>query len=675
MTTPDAGWPGSLPGWPAFIRELAGTLAARSEFVLQGNIRDIFLVPAAESAGAQSFAAQPRTTLALIEALWQSLRPSGYRCLITYDPVHGMGVYPPGPASLAEAERLLGPGVIGGAPTLGTLRCYLAAVAGVAPPAGDGQPPADRRRGDAAARRDRPRVAFLIDYAARITRSPDNLEAEERDFFLFCLKLSHVAERCAGGPPGRPLALFNPIIWLVEGERDLPAWLMAGSERIRTIIIGLPDLETRQELAGLLARDFGIGEPTGEQRRLIARFAERTRDLSLFAMREITRMAIERQMPFEAVDDAIRIYKLGVSDNPWRRASVKHRIAAGAAQITATATDQEHDGVKITERVFGQDRAVGKTIDILKRAALGLSGAQASNPGSRPRGVIFFAGPTGVGKTELAKATAALLFGGTGSFLRFDMSEFAAEHSDHRLMGSPPGYVGFEAGGELTSAVRAQPFQVVLFDEIDKAHKRVLDKFLQILEDGRLTDGHGVTTYFSECVLIFTSNLGVMAPETTDEPRGRVATVSWGDSDAVVEEGIRNAIAYYFKTVLGRPELLNRFGDNIVVFSFISEAAAEQIFGLQVENIARQLKREQELVLVLTDAARSQLLRMCTANLDNGGRGIGNVLESALINPLGRELFDKERAPGSTIVVSGVSEVDGAYALTLGSAADRGFAG
>ena len=133
----------------------------------------------------------------------------------------------------------------------------------------------------------------------------------------------------------------------------------------------------------------------------------------------------------------------------------------------------------------------------------------AVHEGGRPRGVAFLAGPTGVGKTELAKSVTQLLFGDESAYIRFDMSEFSAEHSDQRLIGAPPGYVGYDAGGELTNAVREKPFSVVLFDEIEKAHPRILDKFLQILDDGVLTSGRGDRVYFSESIIIFTSNLGI----------------------------------------------------------------------------------------------------------------------------------------------------------------------
>jgi hypothetical protein len=662
----DAAWPGRLAGWPTFARELAGTLAARSQYVLHGNIRDLYLIPP-PGADAISHSSpdpeQPRglpEPVPLPELLWRALRPSGYQCLIRFDPVHGVGVYPDEEQPAAAAAHLLGTGVLGSIPTLSALRRHLAAVAGTAPPAVDGPVGQDL---PAAGRPGRPRAAFVIDYAARIPLSPVNLTPDERDFFLFCLKLADTAERCGGGPAARPGHLFNPLIWLVEGERDLPPWLTAGSERIRVIGVPAPDLETRQVMARLLAQDLA-DDPTERTLRAVARFAELSGGLSLAAMREVTRLVVERRMPAESLPDALRLYKLGVEDNPWRRAYIRERILAGEPQMTAGRPAGDDDLVRITSRVFGQDQAVRKTFDILKRAALGLSGAQASSSKTRPRGVMFFAGPTGVGKTELAKAAAELLFGQTDSFLRFDMSEFAAEHSDHRLVGAPPGYVGFEAGGELTSAVRRQPFRVILFDEIEKAHRRVLDKFLQILDEGRLTDGQGVTTYFSECVLIFTSNLGIMAPDPGNREK-KVPIVTRGEDYEEIERKVKAAIAEHFTNEIGRPELLNRFGDNIVVFDFISDEAAEMIFAQQVASITRRLDEEQQVRLVLADEAWTALSGICTEDTGNGGRGIGNMLESALINPLSRVLFAQELRPGSTVTVTSVRQEAAAVSLTV----------
>ena len=168
--------------------------------------------------------------------------------------------------------------------------------------------------------------------------------------------------------------------------------------------------------------------------------------------------------------EAARRYKLGVTDDPWRK--LDREKLRGAEDF-------------VRDRVKGQQHAVTHMLDIVKRAVTGIGGRR----GGRPRGVLFFAGPTGVGKTELAKTLTQLIFGDERAYIRFDMSEFAAEHADQRLLGAPPGYIGYDAGGELTNAVREKPFSVVLFDEIEKAHPRILDKFLQILEDGRLTTG------------------------------------------------------------------------------------------------------------------------------------------------------------------------------------------
>src|SRR5690606_18721261 len=286
--------------------------------------------------------------------------------------------------------------------------------------------------------------------------------------------------------------------------------------------------------------------------------------------------------------DAIRCYKVGALDNPWKKPYLKARIRGAMAEIE--------------DRVKGQTQAATKTVDILMRSVTGLTGAQARSGSGRPRGILFFAGPTGVGKTALARTLPQIIFGGERAYVRFDMSEFAEEHNRARLLGAPPGYVGYDAGGELTNAMRERPFSVVLFDEIEKAHPRLLDKFIQILEDGRLTDGRGETVYFSESIIIFTSNLGIYV----EGPDGRrVQNVRPGDSYETVERNVREAISNHFRYTLGRPEILNRIGENIVVFNFIVPDVGVMILEAMLRNVARRVGAEHGLAPEIFERGRT----------------------------------------------------------------------
>jgi ATP-dependent Clp protease ATP-binding subunit ClpB len=603
-----------LAGWPAFACELDATLSVHSQYVLWGNLRDSFLLPAAEG--------EPARLVPLPEVLAEVLTRAGYACLLMFDQVHGLWLHDNGdgdPEAAEQAARQL----LEGPPTRPGLSWeavskILDAVA---------RPTAEVR------------AAIVIDYASRIARGPQDPGDAERDFFVSCLKLSRTATPLRVAGP-RPRPLYNPVIWLADRPGDLPAWLAGGNDMIREISVPGPHLGDRQATSRLLAHAFGITDPdadpaTAQQCDAFARDAD---GLTLQSMIEVTRLAKDRGLDLARLPDAVRTYKLGVIDNPWRREHLRKRIADGQERVSA--------------RVVGQPQAVTKTLDILKRAALGLSGAQAVSAGGRPRGVLFFAGPTGTGKTELAKAITSLVFDSEGSYLRFDMSEFAAEHAGDRLIGAPPGYIGFEAGGELTNAIREDPFRVILFDEIEKAHPRILDKFLQVLEDGRLTDGRGNTVHFSESVLIFTSNLGM-------------SDVKPGTDYAELEPQVRSAISSYFTVKLNRPELLNRFGDNIVIFNFIGPGAARQIFALQLDNICRRVAAEHGVPLSVGDKVFDTLLDWCTSDLGKGGRGIGMALESCFINPLARALFDAGFEPGTPIEVRDIRRGGGIVELEL----------
>ncbi|MEV7418591.1 AAA family ATPase [Streptomyces sp. NPDC089919] len=646
---------------PLFIEELTGTLSVHAQYVLYGNIRDLHLVR--RQGRDQHYE--------LTTVLWNSLRTQGYQALVAYDQISGFRVFA-GPER-EQVEHLLsqsGPvlagrgGRSGRPPQLMDMMDQLRElVTGWS----------ERRKAAANGGHEPPplRVALLIDHAARLTADPTRLSEAERDFFVACLKLADSAPLVPPAPAAavteRPAPdLYNPVIWLADGERDLPNWLVSGSERIRTIAVPEPDADERRRMADLLAREHAEGAlrrtgpdepapPRPEHRPgqgdPVDAFARAAAGMPLRAMRESVQLALARRMPFAAMPDAVRIYRLGVEKNPWRREEIRQRISQGERQIP--------------ERVIGQEAAVSMTLAILKRAALGLSGAQASSPGHRPRGTLFFAGPTGTGKTELAKAVASVLFDSDQAYLRFDMSEFSAQHSADRLVGAPPGYVGFEAGGELTTAVRTNPFRVILFDEIDKADKGVLDKFLQVLEDGRLTDGQGVTTHFSECVLIFTSNLGVQ--RTDPETNERHWIVQPGTPYRELASKVKQNVKHHFETVVGRPELMNRIGGNVVVFGFITEETAGRILDLQLGNIRRQLAAEHRLHLEVTPEARSRLAEFCTRDLWHGGRGVGMVLETHLLNPLACELFDRPGlGPGAVVRVRDVTEsADGQVTIDL----------
>ena len=231
------------------------------------------------------------------------------------------------------------------------------------------------------------------------------------------------------------------------------------------------------------------------------------------------------------------------------------------------------------------------------------------------------------------------------------MSEYGQSHSDQKLLGAPPGYVGYEAGGQLTNVVKKNPFSILLFDEIEKAHPSIFDKFLQILGDGRMTDGQGNTVYFSETIIIFTSNLGIFTVNENGQWEANVTSEMPYQEMAV---RVREAIEEYFKLQLGRPEILNRIGENIVVFDYIRPDVARLILNSQVNKIIKNLSVEKHIALTVSDTAMDTLTKQALGNLQNGGRGIGNVVENYLINPLSRYLFDHEIFGDAVVTIDNI---------------------
>jgi ATP-dependent Clp protease ATP-binding subunit ClpB len=279
---------------------------------------------------------------------------------------------------------------------------------------------------------------------------------------------------------------------------------------------------------------------------------------------------------------------------------------------------------RLHDRVVGQDKAVTAVANAIRRARAGLQEE------GRPIGSFIFLGPTGVGKTELARALAEFLFDDEHNLIRIDMSEYMEKHTVARLIGAPPGYVGYEEGGQLSEAVRRKPYSVVLFDEIEKAHHDVFNVLLQVLDDGRITDGQGRTVDFKNTVIIMTSNLGS-------------AAILEGTNAEQREARVMEALRSHF-----RPEFLNRI-DDIIIFDRLSDEHLTHIVEIQLQRLVSRLA-QQKLTLELSPAAKVFLAREGYDPV-YGARPLKRVLQRELLNHLSLELLEGKFHEGDTIHV------------------------
>jgi ATP-dependent Clp protease ATP-binding subunit ClpB len=280
---------------------------------------------------------------------------------------------------------------------------------------------------------------------------------------------------------------------------------------------------------------------------------------------------------------------------------------------------------ELGHRIIGQKRAVAAVSDAVRRARAGISDPD------RPTGSFLFLGPTGVGKTELAKALAELLFDDERAIVRVDMSEYSEKHTVSRLVGAPPGYVGYEEGGQLTEAVRRRPYTVVLLDEVEKAHLEVFDTLLQVLDDGRLTDGQGRQVDFRNTILILTSNLG--SPFLVDQSL----------EESVRRDRVMDVVRSTFK-----PEFLNRL-DDVIMFDALSTEDLTRIVDLQVDKLVRRLA-DRQIGLEVTDGAR-EWLALTGYDPSYGARPLRRLVQSAIGDPLAREMLSGHLTEGGTVVV------------------------
>jgi hypothetical protein len=460
-------------------------------------------------------------------------------------------------------------------------------------------------------------------------------------------------------PNGETAERIHPVFWVVRDTIDMPGYLTSGIG-IRQIPVSLPSREDRALAIAVTVHRIRSGEnlyDSDEQReewkKEFNEVAGASAGLSVKAINQIVfdnRGLVEKGKAKEwskEITVKVKAYRVGLTENPWANPKLKDDISTGEETLR--------------KAIYGQDQAIKAAVDLLGTVTWGFNGISSKDGGTAPRGCLFFAGPTGTGKTELAKQIAKFVFGSTEEIIRFDMSEYNLEHAGEKLVGSPPGYQGNEMGGQLTNKIKAKPFSVILFDEIEKAHPVIFDKFLQILSDGRLTDGRGDTVYFTEAIIIFTSNMGFKLNKDNNTGAEMIKWLAEHREYQPAEyvEKLKSVIRERLAVDLGKPELFGRIGeDNVVCFFPISVEVGRRIADTAIDNIINNFDKQMGIKLTISESARTAIIDECTSekSLESGARGILHALDAKFVRQLRRFVTNFGNTDEITITHASVHE-------------------
>ena len=418
------------------------------------------------------------------------------------------------------------------------------------------------------------------------------------------------------------------LIFLTDNLSDLPDFMTREGADIRNIPILLPDQVQRRQYLEKLFPEFSAKDRD--------KLADASDGMSICELQRMT-VLIEGSPAVNTVQDAIEQYKYGYKDNPWME--MDREKALGLKDY-------------LQARVFGQDEAVDKISRMIVKAQTGVKKAFNSKGNRRPVGVALMVGPTGTGKTFIAKKTAEYIFGSEDAMIRFDMAEYMQPHAAERLKGAPPGYVGYSEGGQLTNAVKEKPYSIILFDEIEKAHPDVLTLLLGVLEDGVLTSGRGETVSFTNTLLMFTSNLGAAASAEAE-------------SNEEAKEIILAAIHRHFYEQIGRPEILGRFQrDNAVtVFNRLGPEVSENMVISNLKQAQENFRMLANIELTWTDRVVQAIRAKGAEDMSANGRAVLAALDKCFEDPLADLFAEKGIRRDAKVEIRDVVEENGTFRL------------
>lgn len=449
--------------------------------------------------------------------------------------------------------------------------------------------------------------AFIVQDASFLCVSNSHLSNEEHDAWV---RIRSTMASCSDE---------HRLILIFENGADIPKAIDASSGLSKELIVSRPDQTQRQQFISFVYSHLSDGD--------IGHLADISGDIGLLKLEDIFKNVFRSNpAPDKTVlTKAIRKYVYGYADNPWKRID-KNKILALKEMLR--------------KAIKGQPLAIDA---VVKQILAAYSGTRNVLYGlNAPKGICVFCGPTGVGKTEMAKQLAKNIMGDPSLLIRIDCNEYGESHQAQRLIGSPPGYIGFEQGGQLTNAINERPFSFVLFDEIEKANARFWDYLMQVLQDGRLTDGRGNLSVFNNAFLIFTTNLGAREAAECDDP---------DEARAIIVGAIEN----YFREI-NRKEIFGRLKHCIVPFNSVSDEAAREIVQSHLDTVSDNFFSEEKVTLRFSESAVETLQNIAGHASEYGGRDVKDIVNECLSSDLSELSLVHDIGEGTVINVVKVVE-------------------